>query len=131
MRMLTRAAGIAALAIALTAPFALAQTAPNSDSTPADAPSRGNTSGPGMMHDQAQPQPQLQRQTEPAGQAQPLRQPSGYGPGMMSGPGGYGAGMMSNYGMGWMGQYGGIWVPILLAFLVGGLVVWIIKQKAK
>ena len=37
--------------------------------------------------------------------------------------------MMYGYGVGWMGGYGGIWVPILLVLLVGGLVAWVVKQK--
>ena len=34
-------------------------------------------------------------------------------------------------GFGWMGGYGGVWMPILLAIVVVGLVVWIVKQKGK
>jgi uncharacterized membrane protein len=34
-------------------------------------------------------------------------------------------------GFGWMGGYGGIWVPILLVIVVAGLVVWVVKQKGK
>jgi len=30
-----------------------------------------------------------------------------------------------------MGGYGGLLVPILLVILVGGLVVWMVKQKGK
>ncbi len=37
-------------------------------------------------------------------------------------------GMMS--GSGWMGGYGGLWVPILLVVVVG-LVAWIVMQKRK
>ena len=29
----------------------------------------------------------------------------------------------------WMGGYGGIWMPILIAIVVVALVVWIVKQK--
>lgn len=43
--------------------------------------------------------------------------------------GGDGAGMMSSYGTGWMGGYGGIWVPILLVAVVAGLVGWIVAHK--
>ena len=32
---------------------------------------------------------------------------------------------------GWMGGYGGIWMPILLAIVVVGLVVWVVKRKDK
>ena len=35
------------------------------------------------------------------------------------------------WGMGWMGGYGGIWVPILLVVVGAGVVVWGIKQKGK
>lgn len=46
--------------------------------------------------------------------------------------GGYGmGGMMDGYGFGWMGGYGGIWLPILLVIAVAGFVVWIVKQKGK
>ena len=37
--------------------------------------------------------------------------------------------MMYGYGVGWMGGYGGIWVPILLVILIAGLVAWVVKQK--
>ena len=30
--------------------------------------------------------------------------------------------MMYGYGAGWMGGYGGIWLPILVVLLIGGLV---------
>lgn len=56
-----------------------------------------------------------------------LAQPSQGGPGS-----GYGMGsMMDGYGFGWMGGYGGIWLPILLVVAIAGLVVWIVKQKGK
>lgn len=133
MRKLTLAAGIAAIAMALTGPFALAQSVPNSNTTPSAASPRGNASGPGMMYDQAQGRPQ--GQTEAPGQPRAPGQQPGYGPGMMSGQGqgqgGYGAGMMGGYGAGWMGGYGGILVAILLVLLVLGLVVWVVKRKAK
>ena len=32
---------------------------------------------------------------------------------------------------GWMGGYGGIWMPILLVIVVVGLVAWIVKRKGK
>ncbi len=35
------------------------------------------------------------------------------------------------WGIGWMGGDGGIWVPILLAILVAGFVIWLIKRKDK
>lgn len=35
-----------------------------------------------------------------------------------------------NWGAGWMGGYGGIWMPILLVVVVG-LVVWIVMRKNK
>lgn len=34
-------------------------------------------------------------------------------------------------GFGWMGGYGGIWVPILLVIVVAGVVAWMVKQKDK
>lgn len=33
------------------------------------------------------------------------------------------------WGSGWMGGYGGIWVPLLLVIVVVGLVAWIVKRK--
>ncbi len=42
--------------------------------------------------------------------------------------GGMGGGAMGGYG--WMGGYGGFWVPILLVLVVG-LVVWVVKQTGK
>ena len=42
-------------------------------------------------------------------------------------------GPMMNSGMwgdGWMGGYGGYWVPVLLLVIVG-LVAWIVTQKRK
>ena len=35
------------------------------------------------------------------------------------------------WGAGWMGGYGGVWMPILLVIVVVGLVAWVIKQKGK
>ena len=43
------------------------------------------------------------------------------------------SGPMMNGGMwsgGWMGGYGGYWVPVLLVVVVG-LVAWIVMQKRK
>lgn len=43
-------------------------------------------------------------------------------------------GTMMNGGMwgsGWMGGYGGYWVPILVLVIVVGLVVWVVKQQKK
>jgi uncharacterized membrane protein len=37
----------------------------------------------------------------------------------------------SAWGLGSMGGYGGLWVPILLVIVVAGLVVWIVKGRAK
>ena len=34
-------------------------------------------------------------------------------------------------GFGWMGGYGGIWVPVLLVIVVVGVVVWVVRQKGK
>ena len=133
MRKLTIAAGTTAMAIALSQPVALAQTAPNPEPSPQAASRLGSETGPGMMYGAAQAQPagQVQRQMEPQGQV-------GYGPGMMNRDGavqvqgGYGSGMMGGYGANWMGGYGGIWVPVLLVgLLVVGLVVWVVKRKAK
>ena len=33
--------------------------------------------------------------------------------------------------VGWMGGYGGIWVPVLVVIVVAGFVVWVVKQKGK
>ena len=35
------------------------------------------------------------------------------------------------WGDGWMGGYGGIWVPTLLVIVVVGLVAWVVTQKRK
>lgn len=35
------------------------------------------------------------------------------------------------WGVGWMGGYGGVWVPILLVIVVVGVVAWFVKQKGK
>jgi len=36
-----------------------------------------------------------------------------------------------SWGSGWMGGYGGIWMPILLIIVVAGLVAWIVKRGGK
>ncbi|MGB5081514.1 MAG: hypothetical protein WBO23_12310 [Burkholderiales bacterium] len=124
MKKLTIAAAIAAVAIAITLPFALGQTTPNSDTAPpaASSPDKQGQGayGPGMMGGNAQTQDQG-----------PNR--GGYGPGMMSGNAqGQNQGLMGgSYGFGWMGGYGGIWVPILLVILVAGVVAWVVSQKKK
>jgi len=35
------------------------------------------------------------------------------------------------WGVGWMGGYGGAWVPILLVVAVVGLVAWFVMRKGK
>lgn len=35
------------------------------------------------------------------------------------------------WGNGWMGGYGGYWMPVLVLAVVVGLVVWVVKQKKK
>jgi hypothetical protein len=35
------------------------------------------------------------------------------------------------WGVGSMGGYGGIWVPILVVVLVAGVVAWVVKQRGK
>ena len=35
------------------------------------------------------------------------------------------------WGTGWMGGYGGIWVPILLVIVIAGVVILVVKQKGK
>ncbi|WP_296447185.1 hypothetical protein [Rhodoferax sp. UBA5149] len=35
------------------------------------------------------------------------------------------------WGVGSMGEYGGIWVPILLVIVVVGFVAWIVKRGGK
>ena len=137
MKKPTIAAAIAAVAIAMTMPFAIGQTTVNSDTAPPAASSRGNAVGPNTMYGQSPGQgqgtygPGMMR-----GDAQGQGS-GGYGPGMMGGnaqgqsQGGYGPGMMNGYGFGWMGGYGGIWVPILLVILVAGVAIWVVKQKRK
>lgn len=36
-----------------------------------------------------------------------------------------------NWGAGWMGGYGGVWMPVLLVVVVVGLVAWILKRGGK
>ena len=36
-----------------------------------------------------------------------------------------------SWGGGWMGGYGGIWMPILMLVGVVALVVWVLKQQKK
>lgn len=36
-----------------------------------------------------------------------------------------------SWGTGWMGGYGGIWMPILLVIVVAGFVAWIVKRDGK
>jgi hypothetical protein len=40
------------------------------------------------------------------------------------------SGNMMNDSGGWMGGYGGYWVPVLLVVVVG-VVVWVVLQKRK
>jgi len=108
--------------------FVVLTTAALAQST---APSdEGGRAGPGMMYSQSQGQGPGQGQEQRQGPGQ-----DAYGPGMMGGQGQgqgtYGPGMMYGYGIGWMGGYGGIWVPILLVILLAGLVAWFVKQKGK
>ncbi len=35
------------------------------------------------------------------------------------------------WGLGWMGGYGGVWVPILVVVLVAVLVVWVANRRGK
>ena len=35
------------------------------------------------------------------------------------------------WGSGWMGGYGGVWIPILIAIALVGAVAWVVKQKGK
>jgi len=37
----------------------------------------------------------------------------------------------NTWGFGWMGGYGGVWMPILLVVVVVGLVLWVVSQKGK
>jgi uncharacterized membrane protein len=44
------------------------------------------------------------------------------------------SGTMMNGGMsgyGWMGGYGGYWLPVLVLAVVVGLVVWVVKRQKK
>lgn len=147
MKKQTLSAGVAALAIALTMPFAFGQTASNSDtaaSSPGDVAGAGMTYrqgqgsyGPGMMSGQGTGQGQGNYGPGiVSGQGTGQRQ-GNYGPGMMSGQStgqlqpGYFASMMGGYGANSMGGYGWMWLPILLVLLAGGLVVWVVRRKAK
>jgi hypothetical protein len=118
MKNITFAATIIAIAMALSAPFALAQTNPAPDASPPVAAPSEYQMGPGMMTNQYQ----AQRQGRPQDQAQGQNQGSGYGPGMMSGYG---------YGFGWMGSYGGMWLLALLVVALIGAGAWILTQKKK
>jgi hypothetical protein len=108
----TIAATITAIAIAVSAPFTFAQTAPQPNTAPPVATPSEYQMGPGMMTNQYQTQRQ--------GQAQGQNQDSGYG-----------AGMMGGYGFGWMGGYGGMWLVILLILALFGVGAWVITQKKK
>lgn len=35
------------------------------------------------------------------------------------------------WGVGWMGGYGWMWMPVLLVIVVAGLVAWIMKRDSK
>ncbi|MCG6871857.1 MAG: hypothetical protein LJE84_06160 [Gammaproteobacteria bacterium] len=35
------------------------------------------------------------------------------------------------WGSGWMGGYGGFWVPLVVLATIVGLVVWVVKQQKK
>jgi hypothetical protein len=37
--------------------------------------------------------------------------------------------MGGSWGSGWMGGYGGLWLPVLLLVAVIALAVWIVKRK--
>lgn len=122
MKKLTIFAAIAAVAMAMTAPLALAQTTYRSDMAPPVALSRDHQAAPGMMGAQGQTQGQSQEQ-------------GAYGPVAM---GGYaqsqdrnGPGMMDGHRYTWMREFGGIWMLILLFLTVAGFVAWIVKEDAK
>ena len=102
--------------MALSAPFALAQTNRASDTAPPVASPSEYQMGPGMMTNQFQ----AQRQGQAQGQARDQDQGSGYGPGMMGG-----------YGFGWMGSYGGMWLLTLLIVALVGVGAWFVTQKKK
>src|SRR5579859_3648804 len=104
MKKMTLAAMITAIALAVSAPFALAQPTPVPNAAPPAAGPRDYALGPGMMTNQYQAQRQAQGQS----------QGSTYGPGMMGG-----------YGFGWMGGTGGIWLVILLILAAVGLGAWV------
>ena len=37
----------------------------------------------------------------------------------------------NSWGVGWMGGYGGIWLPIFLVVVAVGLVAWVVQRKGK
>jgi uncharacterized membrane protein len=115
MKNITLAASIIAVVIALSAPFALAQTDPAPNTSPPVAAPSEDQMGPGMMTNQYQ----AQRQGPPQDQAQGQNQGSGYG------------GMMGGYGFGWMGSYGGMWLLALLVVALVGAGAWVLTQKKK
>ena len=122
MKNLKFATALAAMAIAVTIPVALAQTTPNADTAPPATAQRSYETGPGMMNGQVQGQGPGQTQS---------RSGTGTGMAIEPGQGVAGPGMMGGYGTGWMGGgYGGIWGPIVLVVGVG-LVALIVMQKRK
>jgi len=36
-----------------------------------------------------------------------------------------------SWGVGWMGGFGGIWVPIVLVIVAVGLLLWVVQRKGK
>ena len=116
MKKITFAASIVAIAMAFSAPFALAQSNPAPDTAPPVAAPSQYQMGPGMMTNQFQ----AQRQGQAEGRARDQDQGSGYGPGMMGG-----------YGFGWMGSYGGMWLLALLIVALVGAGAWFITQNKK
>ncbi|HSD42055.1 MAG TPA: hypothetical protein VLD36_09330 [Burkholderiales bacterium] len=36
-----------------------------------------------------------------------------------------------SWGVGWMGGFGGVWVPIVLVIVAVGLVLWVVQRKGK
>ncbi len=118
----------AALAIAMTAPLALAQTQSSPETAPPATAPRGTETGPGMMYGQGQAQVPVQGQVPAQGQTQ---NQGDNGPGMYrQGQGANGPWMMGNYGIGWMGGYAGIGMLLLLVVTVGAVAV-IVMQKRK
>ena len=43
----------------------------------------------------------------------------------------FGMGLLSVNTVGWMGGYGGMWVPILLIIVVVAVVAWMLGRKSK